>query len=308
MIVSPDTKGTIDPILHNIIRDIRADIPIVAVTRLDNFQFDERLYDLKEYVLFDYVENFWNWNRKETHLFGKNTDKFEYLFQGGEWMKFDAFVKANPPKKYFKRELLAKDQSDTVISSTYPCWHTGFKTQTREEFNSRRIDVFHYWGHSHESRRAFQGNAYLHAIKEDITIIDNIYYIGGFLAEKHKRYWATMHIPHFARIDIGEILQVNNNSKLSLSMPGAGTRCFRDSESPINSVMIREYDELAFPYSWEHGVNCILYKDNPIPYIEEALRRDDLYDIYLAGLETIEKYRIDNYLRNYIEPKINECL
>jgi hypothetical protein len=173
------------------------------------------------------------------------------------------------------------------------------------------MEVFHYWGHSHEMRREFQGNAYLHAVKEDITILDNLYYIQGFLAENHKRYWATMHIPHFARLPIEQLLYFNGDAKLSLSLPGAGRKCFRHAEAPINSVMVMCSDAIAWTYPWKHRENCILIFDtisDPIITIQIAINNDDLYETYLGGLETVDKYRMGRYASEYLEPTIKKFI
>ena len=72
--------------------------------------------------------------------------------------------------------------------------------------------------------------------------------------------------------------------------------------------MVLQDNNIAFPFEWEHGVNCIRYKgDNPISAIEEALKRGDLYDIYLRGVDNINKYRNPNYTK-HIEQLIKEAL
>jgi hypothetical protein len=312
MIVSPDVTGNVDPTVMNIVRAINVgdDVTIVPITRLNDFKFDESLYGLEKYVLVDYVENHWNWDMQDTLLFGKNMNKFGYLVSGEEWEKFDVFVKEKPPAVYFKRELLKKDVSETILPIEYPCWQPPYQKQTREQFNNRRIELFHYWGHSHEIRRRFQGGAYLHAVKNDITIIDNIYYLQAFLNENHKRYWATMHIPHFARLPIEQLLVFNGDAKISLSLPGAGRKCFRHAEAPVNSVMMMQRDDIAWTYPWVDGDNCIKFskEEDLLEFIEHAIKHTDLYDIYLGGLETNDKYRMGRYATEYIEPTIKKFI
>lgn len=307
MIVSPDVTGNVDPIVMRIVSAINTDVVIVPITNLHNFVFDDGLYDLDKYVLVDFVENNWDWDMKDTLKFGSDISKFKYLLDGEQWEKLNDFVAKKPPIVYFKRELLKKDATETFIPIEYPCWQSAYAVQTREQFNARRMDVFHYWGHSHEARRIFQGNAYLHAVKNDITIIDNLYYLQGFLNENHKRYWATMHIPHFARLDIAQLLQFNYDAKLCLSFAGAGRKCFRHAEAPTTSVLAMQDDEIAWSFPWVHGENCIKFKDeNVIEVIEEALKREDIYDIYLAGLENNDRYRMGRYASEYIEPTIKK--
>lgn len=108
MIVSPDKNDQIDGVVYTILKAIPSKIPLVHITKFENFVFNEDLLKLKEYILFDFCEYGANsWDRKQTHLFGKNTSDFKW-FKGREWKIFDEFVKSKPPLVYFKRELLKK--------------------------------------------------------------------------------------------------------------------------------------------------------------------------------------------------------
>lgn len=306
MVILADANGRTDTPAYEMLRQINSPIPMVLVSRVDGFVFNQSLYQLDKYILVDYVENGWNWDRKFTHKWTFNSEKFDFL-NTDEYKRFDDFVHTKRPLLTFMRELLQDDESKILISIEYPCWHLPYQVQTKEQFDKRQLQLFHYWGHSHESRRRFQGQAYLHAVKEDITIIDNIFYYDQFLRENHRKYWATIHIPHFARLSMSEILQKNNNAKLSLCLPGAGVKCFRHSESPVNSVMVLQYDNLAWSYKWENGFNCIRAFDGmEIETIENALQRNDLYDIYREGMNTVDKYRVNRYISEYILPNIEK--
>lgn len=307
MIISPDKSGNIDPIVYNIIQGVNSPIPIVPITRLNDFVFNDRLLELKEYVLVDFCEYGYDWDMRDTHLFGQNTLLFRHHFDTAEWQKFDQWVTENPPRLYFKRELLKQDVTENVIPIEYPCWYSSQNPlQTKDEFNSRRLEVAHYWGFSHTMRKTFQGNSYLHAVKEDITIIDNIYYYDKFLQENHRRYWFNAHIPHFARVQIDGVFAITNNAKLCVSLPGAGVKCFRSMEAPFTSVVVMREDDIAWTYDWVHNENCIKFVgDDPIPAIEEALRNPQLYEIFLKGQEVVEKYKIGNYINNYLLKEIN---
>ena len=87
-------------------------------------------------------------------------------------------------------------------------------------------------------------------------------------------------------------------------------------EAPYNSVMVLPEDDLAWSYGWVDGFNCIKFsrENDPtglknrwkiVEKCEEALKRNDLYEIYLNGKKTIDQYRIDNYVK-YLEVKIAE--
>jgi hypothetical protein len=307
MVISAD-KNQYSPPEYNVVKDVNSEIPLVLVTRLNNYVFNEELLSLDKYVLVNLGEFGWDFKWDYTPVFGTKDSNYSNLFPGEEWTKFNDFVKGNPPVLILQREILKRDVTDKIKPLSYPCYQPVYETHTREQFNARGIELMHYWGRSSEERMWFQGNAYNHATKAGIEIVDNLYYLQGFLNERKERIWVTVHIPHFARVDISQVLHINGMAKIALSMPGCGKHCFRDGEVPVNSVMVLQDNDVAFPFEWEHGVNCIRYKGvDPIPAIEEALKRDDLYDIYLKGLETIDKYRSHNY-NKYIEQLIKEAL
>jgi len=310
MIISACADNKFSPPEWNIIKDVNSLIPIVLVTRLSDFVFNEELLSLDKYVLCSMCEFGWDYEWLYTPVFGNDSILKCGLFDGGEWAKFNDFVRNNPPVLTFQREVRTVDLTDNIKPLSYPCYHPATETQTREEFNQRPIELMHYWGRSSEERMWFQGNLYLYASQSNIDVADNMYYLQGFLNESSKRLWVSAHIPHFARVEMQQLLHINGMSKLALSMPGCGKHCFRDGEVPVNSVMVLQDNDIAFPVGmeWIDGVNCIRYKGvNPIPAIESALKREDLYDIYLKGIETIDKYRPHNY-NKYIEDLIKQAL
>lgn len=308
MIVSAD-KNTIDPPIYNIVKDINSPIPIVPVTRLNNYEFNPALLELKEYVLIDYCELGWDADMSKTHLFTKNTSAFSNLFQGEEWEKFDDWVRENKPKIYFKREFIKGNHPDYVKPIEYPCWYVVPPPQSKEEFEARPINVFHFWGRSSELRVKLHADFWAESGKYGISVCDNIYYLSKFITEETcQNKWVTLNIPHFARHDISEILAINGLSTFSVSMGGAGTKCFRSSESPINSIVAMPHDNLEWTYPWIHGDNCIRFSpENGVHELSEALTRPDLYEIYLRGIETVKKYQWDNY-KIHIENTIKEAL
>ncbi len=322
MTITADAKSRTDGSGYSLCEKINNKYPIVLVSRTEHFEFNTELLKLKKYILVCFCEYGANdWDRKETHLFGKNTDKFTYAFAGDEWKKFDDWVKSNPPLLYFKRELLKADATDTVLPIEYPCIAPKFEPQGKQEYLNRPIELFNYWGWSHEARRVFHGRAWEHAAKTGIYLVDNLSYISHAVNDcDSQRLWVSVNIPSYARIDMNIIYNFIGNSKLCLSLPGAGIKCFRSSEIPVNSIMVLQDDPLEWTYEWVHGVNCIRVPigtdmesikgtsgDVPeIPAIEEALKRTDLWKIYLQGMATVDKYRIENYVP-YLENLINNA-
>ncbi len=324
MIISPYKDGFVDAPVMNILQGVDTDIPIVFVTKFSDFVFNEKLYELDKWVLADFGEMGANdWDRKDTLLWGRNSQNFRKA-QTDEWRKFDEFVRTKPPLVYFKRELLQKDFKDNVYPIEFPSFNESIPTETKNQFNARPISVFHAWGWSHESRRVLHGNIFVNASHKGHCIIDNFYHFERGIPEykNYKQLWATINVPHFARIALDQLLYINGQSKLSVSLPGAGCKCFRNSESPINSVMLMEDDNLAWSYEWVNGLNCIKFPSSIdldeirglknqwkiIEAIEAALENPNLYDIYLNGVANCEKYRLDNYIKSYIEPIIKRLL
>lgn len=309
MIIVADKMDRTDGPAHTMLQKVNSELPIVLVSRVDGFVFNDALLSLagKDWVLFDFVENGWNWQMEESHIWGKNTSNFDF-FNGDEYKKLDEFIKNNPPVVSFVRELLKADASDKVVPIQYPCWHEVPQVQSREEFNARLFEVFYSWGLSHEHRKTIHGDIWQKSGKYGYSVCDNIFYVNSFLSnESAPRKWLTMNIPHYARQPMEIIVQVNGMAKISFSPPGAGRSCFRSAESPINSVMLMLEDDIKWSHDWEHGVNCIKCKQGEeVETAIEWLAKDQLYDVYVAGVENCKNYQLDNYVKNYIEPILNQ--
>lgn len=321
MILLADKNGSTDGVAYSLIQKIKTELPIILVSRIEDFKFNDNILNLvgKKYVLVCYCEYGWEWNRSETHIWGSNTNKFKDIFGGDEWLKFDDFIRDNPPALFFKRELLKKDVTNTVVPIEYPNWQSSYPAQTKEEFNNRSVSVFNYWGRSHEARLMFHGEVWKHSARKGYAVCDNIYFINAFMnEEKNPNKWISLWMPHYSRVDISEILKINAISKLSVSLPGSGIKCFRSTgESIVNSVIVMPEDELAYSHEFINGVNCIKFPIESIngidkewhitTTIENALKKENLYDIYLEGLKAADFYRVENYISR-IEKQINQSI
>lgn len=310
MIVIPDIKGRGDGPAQRLMQMLDVDIPILLVSRVDDLEFSDAVLKLQgeKYILVDYIENGWNWDRKDTFIVGRNWHKFKD-FTGNGWYKLNEFVKNNQPWLYFKRELLQKDATDWLLPCEYPNWQEPWPQETREQFEARPIDVFNYWGRSHEARLMFHGEIWKHAARKGYTVCDNPYQFNAFMErENGKNKWVSFHMPWYARFDMKEILKVNNAAKLSISLPGAGVKCFRSTgESLVNSIVMLPEDNLAYSYPLVHGTNCIKFDTPSIDgmsqewricnAIDHTLHTVDLYPIYCAGLKAADFYRAANYVK-----------
>ncbi len=300
-----------DGVGFSLVQQLNVNIPIVFVSLSEDLDFNTDVLSLagQPYCLIDFTEMSWSWNMEETHIFGNNTDKFPQVFHMDKWKVFDDFVKANPPTITFCRELLYKDQTETLLPISYPCFISPIPIQSKEEFNNRKLEMFYSFGISHEYRKDLQGQIWQQSGKYGYAVCDNLYLLQAFLEhEPNPHKWLSVHIPHWARQPIEVITERNGWAKISVSIAGAGRNCFRHSESPVNSVMLMWDDGMAWHQKdWVHGFNCLKCKQGTeIDTIVQWLhnRPNELYDIYVNGVNTITKFRFNIYL-SYLENLIN---
>lgn len=310
MVIVADKNGKTDGAAHQFLCQINSPLPIVLISRAEGFVFNETLNSLfgKPYLLCDYIEYGWQWQQDKNIEWGKNRNEFDFL-HGDEWGKLEDFLVNNPPTLSFIRELLLSNVKENVLPIEYPGWSSPTPINTKDEFYYRPIDLFFYWGRSHEKRVQTHGDIWKGASKHGYSVCDNVYYYTDFMKEERGKKVVTLNIPHYGRIEIAALMAINGGSKLSLSLPGAGVKCFRSTgESPINSVMLCEADNLAWTYPFVNMQNCInIPPDANIPdFINDIPHWSDLYDIYLEGVATADKYRAANYINNYILPTINK--
>jgi hypothetical protein len=299
-IISPDINKNMDGSVLRIAQHINSPIPIVPITRIEGFKFNDGLLALDKYILLDYSELWWNTENTDTHLFGKNTGDFPEIFKGDDWRRFDDFVRDNPPLLTLKRELLKKDISENILPIDYPMWTNPYPIESHDDFLSRPINCFSYWGRSNENRVKLHADFWLNSSHNGASICDNLFYLELFLREEqNNNKWVTLNVPHYVRQPIENILAINGLSKLSVSMNGSGRKCFRHAESPANSIMVTEENELAWQFDWVHGDNCIKFdKGKEIETIELALTMSNLYEIYCSGVENANKYHHENYFQH----------
>lgn len=309
MIVSPCKSGRIDPVWNDLFKNVNTDIPIVIVTKHEDYVFNDELLKLDKWILVCGVEYGWDFpfERFGTHIWGINTYKYNFGFDTPEWRKFDDFVKSNEPVIIFKREIMKGFDTDKVVPINYPCWYGIPETQSREEFNARPIQANFIWGLSNEYRKVLHGEIWRRAGEFGYVVCDNISNIVPFIQkEDNPKKWVTANVPWYARHDMNIITSVNTLSKISISIAGAGRHCFRHSESPMASVMFLWDDGIKYSYPWVNNVNCIMSKKgDELNTIMKALDNPKLYEIYKAGVENCRKYHIDTYTKDYIGKIIN---
>jgi hypothetical protein len=319
-ILSAYKDGFIDPPVMKIMSHLQKtdlDFTAVVVTKREGYEFNPELMEIKGlWVLFDFIEYGWNWDQKETHLFGVNTwDFFKDGMDAADWLEFCTWVRDNPPLIYFKRELLDKDRTEKVLPIEYPCFNPIPEPQSFQDFCARPIEVSYLWGESHPDRVKLHVEMYEGQSSFGYHLLDNAMHIEGCFNDVgagQRRVWLSQKVPHYARYAMEDVLMIGMASKISVSMPGAGVKCFRHSESPINSVMMKVRDELAWSYPWKSIYNCLCPQDKErIINVCSAATNDAkklLYTIYRNGVENCRNYHIDNYIPNYVLDSIASAL
>lgn len=313
MIVSSDKQGRIDPVWFNFLKHVDSKYPIVPITKIEGFEFNEDLYKLDAWILVCGCEYGWNFplEKTGTHIWGQSFKHFGFGVNDLEWVKFDEFVAEKPPLLVFKRELVEGFQPENYFPINYPCWHEIPEVQSNAQFDNREFQCNFIWGLSHEYRKTLHGQIWQRAGEFGYVVCDNIDKKQKDLFLEHEnnpKKWVAANIPWYSRKEMSEIIELNGQSKISISINGAGRHCFRDSESPINSVMYRWEDKIKFSYPWVSHINCIKSKQGEeIETIVTALAGDNLYSVYCEGVENCKKYFLPTYIKNYIEPIINEA-
>lgn len=307
MIYTADKNEQTDSAYHTLVKHISYKNDIVMVNWAENFVFNERLLEVKDYILICYCEYGYDWDMSKSgsHIWGHNSEYFPRYYTG-EWVKFDNWVKENKPRLILKRELLAKDVSDTVKPIDYTTHLEPVPLQSEAEFNARPITACYYFGRSHEARLKLHASVWEGATKYGYSVCDNIYYFNGFMQFQDGRKYVSMYIPHYQRHPIETVLAINGMAKFGLAPFGAGQKTFRAAEVSANAIMIMWRDELAWGAEWVNGLNC--FKCDPgeeVELIEELNKCEGLYEVYKNGVATWDKYRTEKYLNNYLLPLIN---
>lgn len=283
-----------------------ADVVIVPIFYRPHFAFDMALLDLpanKKVVILDFLEHGWDAGDKENRLGHNALLQFGHLATA-EYAKFDMWIVDRPPDLIFQRELFEKNRTERLIPIEFLCTVPKGLTATREQFDARRFELFYAWGLSNPMRQRLHGDIFTGAHDNGYNIVDSL----DSAEHLEKRNWLTYYTPWHSRVPLAEILKWQGEAKISVSLHGAGKKSFRDAESPINSVMARPNDGLAWSYPWtvENSVPLergFIYED-----LCNAVNLGDLYERYLAGLENCDKYRTRNYIANYIVPNLERIV
>lgn len=312
-VLSADESGQIDGTVQKLLIDYlpvvsksEADVAIVFISYLHVFKFSEQLLHInKPIVLVDFTEYGWDFGDKNNQ-WGTGAHRDCGHLNTPEYALFDAWVQDRPPVLTFQRELQQRDRSPIRLPVEWPCDVPAVPLQTKEEFDARPMEVLFVWGLSNPSRPRLHGDIFRNSHDCGINVLSDWRDDGHF----EKRNWAALYSPHWRRTHINEVHRWNQRAKISVSLPGAGAKCFRHTmESPVGSIMALPFDTLAWSFEWLHLVNCIrLVPGHEFTSLESVTHCGDLWDIYRWGQATVDRWRPARYVSEYIMPAIASIL
>lgn len=297
MIISPDARNQIDgSVQKNILAYLPDDLPltIVPISWFPDFVFrspwSSPAYQRadKGYILIDFME---------THAPQLAYDSF--------WQ----WVSDNPPLLTFRRELRASERLERVIPIEWPVYLPIPDKVSKEQFDSRPIEVLYFWGMSNRQRPILHGEIFSKGMaNHGIDVISE--WIEPTMEQcLHEHYWwATIFTPYWRRKPINEVSEIwMKHSKITVSMPGNGMKTFRDTECVGTLMAIRKSD-IAYSYPWNETNSIQLEPGNEFESLLEATKRTNLYDLYLSCDANMRNYEAKTYVRDYVLVEIQKVL
>lgn len=280
----------------------------LVITHTNSYVFDKDQFDLiknKKVVIFDYVEYGWQITNLN-HFYGQNTQKHERLIINKEYLLLDEAIKSLQVVCYFKREL---PKDFTSKYNTYPaeyvCIQPIEEPVSFEAFNGRAISIFFNWGLSNPNRLKLHGALYSLSHEYGYSIVSARNHLEGCQKDNPENLLVfSQFAPHYARTSMEEVLHLQRSSKISISLNGCGVKCFRNAESPINSVMAIQQNTLAWTSEWD-DTNAIVLPNKKDGMIDEQAsitkmldilkNPENLYARYIKCIENNKIYTQQNY-------------
>jgi len=274
-------------------------------------------------IIFDHTETF-----ADDFFLG-----FSELPDISPYKPLDQALRLLPVKAYFKRELTVEaNRTWSLPIPLYPIdWTLNViqcgpvAVDTSEEYNARPIDIFMSWGYSSESRPKLMGELLRRAGEFSAHFVLTEEDLDRALVEKRERIFALLFTPHYRRIHISKIIDWQSKAKISVSMFGAGKKCFRHAEASYNSLMAQQQpDAVQWSYPWIAGTNCIQLPEGnrlgqtawepeetvAVNWLFNALRCEQgkLFPVYVQCVQNNRHYLNSTYAIYYLLPRILKAL
>jgi len=261
-------------------------------------------------VVLDFMEYAWNTSWKNVHLVGQNSAG---CGMGAEYAKLDEWLSGQPVVAYFKRELSAALQATVSPFPIYPCdllaQDAAIEHLTKEQWMSRTGGLFHLYGFSHMDRKRFHA-AWQIAEASTVNALDAV--------ERPDR--PACHYleqrEHWSRYDIPRVLAAQRGFALSMALPGAGIKTFRDGEACNGTVPVFSDVGMLRAMPWTEENAILLPTENGEIKIVEALTilrraledREALFPKAVAATGQCFRYQATDYVGEHINRRIAEHL
>jgi hypothetical protein len=294
-----------------------ADYVALAITYISDWEFDHEEFEKikhKPFVVLDYIE-YGHDVYENNHFFGVNTNDYIKYFESKNLMDLDRALSKVKIQCYFKRELsdnsIKENLNFPVYPIEYPVLNYGeFSIDTEEKYNKRPIDIFFNWGWSNPSRPELHGAFYYLAEKYKYSVVSDHAQISKEKKDHpNKPIIYTSFTPHHSRLHMVDLLKIQQFAKISISLNGAGIKCFRHGESSINSLMALQENNMEWTHKWDQSNSIILPNkknshlidsESSISIMLDLLKSKSLYNRYINCINNNKFYHQKQYINELL--------
>lgn len=191
-----------------------------------------------------------------------------------------------------------------------------------KQYDNRPTDILMAWGYSNVDRPHMHAELFKRHSRFSPTI-------PALTKEDVYHYWnngqrcplALLHLPEYRRIPMTTLLGIQRHAKVSVSLSGNGTKCWRNAEAACNSLLAQQApDVVQWSYPWIADHNCIGLPNIAgtggldVPRAAEVLEHKivmdhgSLHHLYVQCVQNANHYFSDRYAGEYIIPKVEACL
>lgn len=310
------TGQLIDHLPNRVTTLAQADVAVVVAVCHAGFKYNHAQLNAlrasgKPWVLIDYLEYGWDWDFELPNTI--KSGACPCTQQGNfDWAILTQFVREYPPILEFKRELRNADVRPNRIPIDFLAAWPKPPVVSLADYSSRPYDVTYVWGYSHPLRAKMHGQIFQAMGEKNTEVLSSFEMLDGRRSHAFTcPVWVSIFTPYWVRQPMDRVLRLQEQGRIAVCLPGAGFKCFREQEAPHGTVMAMLQNDLARSYPWEHGVNALILSrghefENLFNYA--SADRPWLYDIYRRGQSTLDMYRREFYIPNYVIPNIKERL
>jgi hypothetical protein len=222
---------------------------------------------------------------------------------------------------YFKRELHVTDYPHgnyPVHPLEFPgCNLMPIEPQALETFVKRPIVLLMCCSFTSVCRMRLFGEL-VRRIVGGATYAFSLPDVRHLLEQKTERIVALLCRPAGVRIPVEDVYKLQEQSRITLNLRGAGRKCMRDTEASGNSCgAFQAPEKLRWAYPWIGGLNCLSLPDKGefIDEVESAALLDQwtqdpklVYSIYAEGIRHRAQYYYQHYAVNHLLPLVKASL